>query len=84
MSWSGGYRRIFSYANGVQEFVNGEYKDSAIHFEFERTNAQGNKMIGRFIFYNQGPSQVRQFSESSGDGGKIRTTNYDFTYIRKK
>ncbi|MBK5271299.1 MAG: tetratricopeptide repeat protein [Bacteroidia bacterium] len=77
-SWAG------SYANGVQEFVNGEYKDSSMHFDFETKDAQGNKIIGRFIFYNQGPNQVRQFSESSADNGKTWTTNYDFTYIRKE
>lgn len=77
-SWAG------SYANGNQEFVNGEYKDSAMHFEFETKDAQGKKIIGRFIFYNQGPNQVRQFSETSNDEGKTWTTNYDFTYIRKK
>ncbi len=77
-SWSG------SYANGNQEFVNGEYKDSAMRFEFETKNAQGNKIIGRFIFYNQGPDQVRQFNETSADNGKTWTTSYDFTYIRKK
>ena len=36
-SWAG------SYANGVQEFTNGEYRDSAMHFDFETKNAQGNK-----------------------------------------
>ena len=77
-SWSG------SYANGSQEFTNGEYRDSAMHFDFETKDAQGNKIIGHFIFYNQGPNQVRQFSETSIDGGKIWTTNYDLTYIRKK
>ena len=77
-SWAG------SYANGNQEFINGEYKDSAMHFEFETKDAQGKKIIGRFMFYNQGPNQVRQFSETSNDEGKTWTTNYDFTYIRKK
>ena len=77
-SWSG------SYANGNQEFVNGEYKDSAMRFEFETKDAQGKKIIGRFIFYNQGPNQVRQFNETSNDDGKTWTTSYDFTYIRKK
>jgi tetratricopeptide (TPR) repeat protein len=77
-SWAG------SYANGVQEFVNGEYKDSAMRFEYETKDVQGNKLIGRFIFYNEGPNQVRQFNETSADGGKTWTTNYDFTYIRKK
>ena len=76
-SWAG------SYANGVQEFTDGEYRDSAMHFSFETKDAQGNKIIGRFIFYDKGPNQVRQFSESSKDDGKTWTTNYDFTYIRK-
>ena len=77
-SWAG------SYANGIQEFVNGEYKDSAMRFDFETKDAQGNKLTGRFIFYNQGENQVRQFNETSTDGGKTWTTSYDFTYIRKK
>jgi hypothetical protein len=77
-SWAG------SYVNGRQEFTNGEYKDSAMRFVFEMTGPQGNKIIGRFIFYNQGPNQVRQFNETSGDGGKTWATTYDFTYVRKK
>jgi tetratricopeptide (TPR) repeat protein len=77
-TWAG------SYAGGIQEFVNGKYEDSIMHFEFETTDGHGNKISGRFRFYNQGPNQVRQFSETSADGGKTWTTNYDFTYKRKK
>src|SRR5947209_9963423 len=77
-SWSG------SYANGNQEFVNGEYKDSAMRFEFATKDAQGKKLIGRFFFYNQGVNQVRQFNETSTDNGKTWNTNYDFTYKRIK
>ncbi len=77
-SWAG------SYANGVQEFINGEYKDSAMRFDFETKDAQGKKITGRFIFYNLGPGKVRQFNETSADDGKTWTTSYDFTYIRKK
>jgi hypothetical protein len=76
-SWAG------SYAGGVQEFVNGEYKDSAMRFTFETTDAQGHKIIGRFIFYNEPNGQVRQFNETSNDEGKTWTTSYDFTYIKK-
>ncbi|HVX48723.1 MAG TPA: tetratricopeptide repeat protein [Chitinophagaceae bacterium] len=65
-------------------FINGGYRDSAMRFEFEQTNAQGKKLKGRFIFFNQGPNQVRQLNETSGDDGKTWTTVYDFTYIRKK
>ena len=65
----------------ITRFYDGEYKDGAMRFVFDRT-VQGTKTIGRFIFYNQGPNQVRQFSEQSVDGGKTWTTNYDFTYKR--
>ncbi|MDI1355771.1 MAG: hypothetical protein PSX36_12690 [bacterium] len=77
-SWAG------NYADGIQEFANGEYKDDAMRFTFESTDAKGLKTIGRFMFFNQGVNQVRQFNETSVDGGNTWTTNYDFTYIRKK
>ena len=76
-SWAG------SYANGTQEFVNGEYKDGAMRFEYITKGLKGEKVIGRFIFYNQGPNQVRQFNEFSADEGKTWTTSYDFTYFRR-
>lgn len=66
-----------------QKFVNGEYKDGAMRFEFEQITPQNQKQIGRFIFYNMGPNQVRQFNEVSSDGGKTWTTVYDFIYKRK-
>ena len=74
---------VGSYQSGIQEFVNGEYKDGAMRFVFGNKNAQGVKIMGRFIFYNEKPGQVRQFNETSSDGGKIRITNYDYTYIKK-
>jgi tetratricopeptide (TPR) repeat protein len=64
-------------------FLNGEYKDGAMHFEFSGTDQNG-PFNGRFIFYNLGPDKVRQFSEQSYDNGKTWLTNYDFLYIRKK
>ena len=74
---------IGSYPNGKQDFVNGEYTDSAMRFSFTTRDAQGNTVQGRFIFFNEGPAQVRQLNETSADGGKTWTTNYDFTYKRK-
>ena len=74
---------VGSYVNGTQEFVNGEYKDGAMRFTFETLGGQGQKLIGRFIFYNEKPGQVRQFNETSADNGKTWITTYDFTYIRK-
>ncbi len=75
---------IGSYPNGQQDFVEGEYKDGAMRFTFTTTDAQGHKLIGRFIFFNEGPDKVRQFNETSADEGKTWITGYDFTYIRVK
>ena len=77
-TWTG------SYASGIQDFIDGEYKDGAMRFVFEAIGLQGNKVMGRFIFYNEKPGQVRQFNESALDGGKTWATNYDFTYTLKK
>ncbi len=77
-SWAG------SYAQGIQEFVDGEYSDGAMRFTFETTDAKGTKQIGRFMFFNVSADTVRQFNETSSDNGKTWTTNYDFTYVRKK
>ncbi|MEO7982484.1 MAG: tetratricopeptide repeat protein [Bacteroidota bacterium] len=68
----------------VSKFYNGEYKDSAMRFSFERTLPNGIRLIGKFIFFNQGADQVRQFNEVSQDGGKTWVPQYDYTYIRRK
>ncbi len=75
---------VGSYAFGTQDFTDGEYKDGAMRFVFEGTNPNGQKFMGRFIFFNEKPGQVRQFNETSVDGGKTWTTSYDFTYLRKQ
>jgi tetratricopeptide (TPR) repeat protein len=67
-----------------QKFVNGEYRDAAMRFDFETLTPQNQKQIGRFIFFNMGPDQVRQFNEVSSDDGKTWTTTYDLIYKRKK
>lgn len=68
---------------GPQRYVNGIYKDSAMRFTYENIT-NGKKTTGNFIFYNLGPDKVRQYQDSSDDGGKTFTVSYDFIYIRKK
>jgi hypothetical protein len=70
--------------NNPQKFVDGEFRDNAMRFVFEQFGKSGNKQIGRFIFFNEGPDQVRQFNEVSDDNGKTWTTAYNLTYKRKK
>jgi tetratricopeptide (TPR) repeat protein len=74
---------VGSGGGGANFFTNGEYRDSAMQFDFEQTDAKGNKLKGRFTFFNQGRNQVRQLNETSADGGKTWNTVYDFTYIKK-
>jgi tetratricopeptide (TPR) repeat protein len=84
---SGKWKQIWvgsGQATNATEFLNGEYREGAMRFEFETTTAQGAKQLVHFHFYNEGPDQVRQFHETSLDAGKTWTTTYDFTYKRKK
>jgi hypothetical protein len=70
--------------NNPQKFVNGEYKDNAMRFTFEQVSPKNEKQIGRFVFFNLGTNEVRQFNEVSNDNGTTWTTVYDFLYKRKK
>jgi tetratricopeptide (TPR) repeat protein len=65
-------------------YVDGEYKDGAMHFISESTNAQGQKILSNFKFYNIDKDTIRQYLELSTDGGKTYQVSYDLTYIRKK
>ncbi|MGN6396185.1 MAG: tetratricopeptide repeat protein [Mucilaginibacter sp.] len=65
-------------------YYNGEYRDGAMHFTSETTDAKGNKTLGNFIFYNIDKNTVRQYLELSTDGGKTYQVSYDLTYIRRK
>jgi tetratricopeptide (TPR) repeat protein len=68
---------------GQNNFVNGKYSDGAMRFTFERRDAQGNPIVGRFTFYNLGPNRVRQLQETSRDAGASYQVTYDFLYVRK-
>jgi hypothetical protein len=75
---------VGSEGGGQHVFVNGEYRDSAMRFDFEQAGKDGKVQKGRFTFFNQGPNQVRQLNETSDDGGKTWNIAYDLTYIRKR
>ena len=74
---------VGSEGGGQHVFVNGEYRDSAMHFDFEQPGPDGKRQKGRFTFFNQGKNQVRQLNETSDDDGKTWKTQYDLTYIRR-
>jgi hypothetical protein len=78
------WKQVWVGSNGtnVSEFLNGEYRDGAMRFDFETKDAQNNKQFVHFYFFNESPTQVRQLHETSPDG-KTWTTSYDFTYKRR-
>lgn len=54
-----------------------------MYFEGE-TAAGGKKTLNKLTFFKVDENTVRQLAESSVDGGKTWTVNYDFKYVRKK
>lgn len=66
----------------VNEFLNGEYKEGAMRFEFEEKLTDGKTQMVKFHFYNINEKEVRQLHQTSHDGANWATT-YDFTYKRK-
>ena len=79
------WEQIYSAANGsTQKYVDGVYKDSALTFTYSTINANGKAGTGRFIFYNQGVNQFRQYQDASFDEGKNYQVLTDFTYKRRQ
>ena len=68
----------------VTEFVEGVFKDGALQFLTRRQKVPEGERTRRLTFFDQGPSQVRQFSEISMDAGKTWSPEYDLTYVRRK
>jgi tetratricopeptide (TPR) repeat protein len=64
-------------------YTDGEYKDGKMHFKYN-LNYNGTLYPGNFIFYNNGPNEVRQYQDYTLDGGKTFQVGYDFTYKRTK
>jgi tetratricopeptide (TPR) repeat protein len=66
-----------------QHFYNGEYRDSIMHFVYEKTNTNGEKVKGNFIFYFINKNTVRQYQDVMNADGKTVSVVYDLTYLRK-
>jgi hypothetical protein len=69
--------------NGQPTLYSGNFTGGAMRFEYE-VLVNGVKTINYLTFTKIDDNTVRQLGETSTDGGKTRTTNYDFKYVRKK
>jgi tetratricopeptide (TPR) repeat protein len=71
-------------AKGGPLRLSGIYKDGTMKYEGEPTTVNGATSMSRMTFFNLDANTVRQFAESTTDGGKTWTVTVDFKYVRKK
>ena len=70
---------------GVTEYFNGHYENNKMILQTVNVKqSDGSFKIQKMTFFNLGPDKVRQFGESSIDGGKTWKTDFDLEYRRKK
>lgn len=69
----------------IAEYVNGHYENGKMILQTNNSKVSdtGWKIL-KMTFHNLGPDKVRQHGESSADGGKTWTTDFDLEYRRKK
>jgi tetratricopeptide (TPR) repeat protein len=78
------WRQTWVSSTGNVNEYQGEFKDGAMRFEGKLSGRGGSSTaLLRLTFFNLGADRVRQFSESSADGGKTWSVNYDFIYKRQ-
>jgi tetratricopeptide (TPR) repeat protein len=71
------------YGN-VTEYRESSWEGPSLRYVADALNRQGQPVKLRMTFTPIDANTVRQFGETSTDGGKTWTTGYDLTYRRKK
>ena len=72
--------------NSNSIYFEGNYdsiKKAIVYYSYDHAK-DASPYIRRLTFFNLSPDEVRQFSQRSTDNGKTWSTEYDFSYIRKK
>jgi hypothetical protein len=72
-------------SGGLHEYRGHLDADGHMRFEGETPGGPGQpkRVRTRLTIFHLGPDEVRQFSESSADGGQTWTVNYDLIYRRR-
>ena len=67
------------------EYFDGHFENDKMILQTDNVRqTDGTTKILRMTFFNLGPNKVRQFGESSTDGGKNWKTDFDLEYRRKQ
>jgi tetratricopeptide (TPR) repeat protein len=85
-AWDAGEKRweqFYCDTSGGARYWTGSVVDGKMVMttEFDRGGAH---VINRMAYSKEGPDRVRQFIETSTDGGKTWTAGYDGMYVRRK
>ncbi len=85
-SWDAGEQRWeqhYTDTAGLSRSFVGKFEDGKLVMltEFER---QGAKVTTRMTYSKEGPDRVRQYLETSLDGGKTWAAGYDGMYVRRR
>lgn len=69
----------------ITAYFDGHYEDNKMIMLTDNVKQpDGTYKIQKMTFFHLGPDKVRQFGESSTDGGKTWKTDFDLEYRRKK
>jgi hypothetical protein len=78
------YQTWVDNSGGLHEYKGGLEGPNMVYFaDLAPSPGQTGRVPTRLTFFNQGKDQVRQLSESTADGGKTWTVNYDLIYTRR-
>jgi hypothetical protein len=80
------WRQTWVDATGGQHDYHGkrEGKNMVYYGELPPPPGQKARVHTRLTFFNISPDSVRQFAETSQDGGKTWAVSYDLMYVRRK
>ncbi|MGH9701612.1 MAG: hypothetical protein ACRD52_19435 [Candidatus Acidiferrales bacterium] len=70
--------------NGYMSHWEGSLIDNEMRFVREQPDPKGGMRLRHWSLFNLPDGKIRELSLSSSDGGKTWTTEYDFTWVRKK
>ena len=81
----GEWRQTWVDNSGGQHDYRGHLVDGNMRYvgDTPAPNGARGRVPTRLTFFHVSADSVRQFSESSTDGGKTWTPNYDFMYVRR-
>ena len=78
------WRQVWVDRTGTMSEFSGEFRDGAMHLQGTTHRTNGTTVLRTMRLNAMGADTVRQYSESSTDGGATWTTAYDFLYIRRR